>query len=106
MGALFVYIVCRDRDEARRIGRTLVEERLAACVNIPGEIESLYWWEGSLTEDLECALIAKTMEDAFPTLEARVRSLHSYTCPCIAALPISQASPAYLAWLRQETQPS
>ena len=97
------YLVCKDREEARRIGRALVEERLAACVNIAGDVESMYWWEGQVQDDREVVLLAKTTRTRFPSLEARARALHSYEVPCIVALPIVGGSDAYLAWLRRET---
>lgn len=99
----FVYMTASSRDEAKRIGRALVEERLAACANVIDGMDSVYWWQGKLTEDREAVLIAKTRADLVPALSARVRALHSYTVPCVVALPILDGNPAYLAWLKDET---
>lgn len=98
-----VYMTAASRDEAKKIGRTLVEERLAACANVIDGMESVYWWQGKLTEDKETVLIAKTRADLVPALTERVRSLHSYTVPCVVALPLVGGNPAYLAWLEAET---
>ena len=102
----FVYMTAASRDEAKRIGRALVEERLAACANVIDGMESMYWWQGKLTEDREAVLIAKTRADLVPSLTERVRALHSYSVPCVVALPILDGNPAYMDWLRGETASS
>lgn len=94
-----VYITAGNREEAVCIGRVLVEERLAACVNILGEIESLYRWEGAVQQDKEFAFIAKTMEDKVEALAQRVAELHSYETPCIVALLVDGGSRAFLGWI-------
>ncbi len=99
-----VYMTAGSRDEARTIGRALVEERLAACANVIDDMDSIYWWQGQLTESREAVLIAKTRADLLPALTARVRALHSYTVPCVVALPLLGGNPAYLAWLGDETE--
>lgn len=99
-----VYMTASSRDEAKRIGRALVEERLAACANVIDGMESVYWWQGKLTEDREAVLIAKTRADLVPALTERVLALHSYTVPCVVALPLVDGNPAYLAWLGAETE--
>src|SRR4051794_19690597 len=95
---LFAYITCADLDEARRIGRALVEERLAACVNIRAH-ETIYRWRGAIEAGPEAGLLAKTTREAYPALEARVRALHSYTLPCIVAWAPQAGLPDYLAWI-------
>ena len=100
--ALAVYITCADLEEARRIGRALVEERLAACVNIQAH-ETIYRWEGKTEQGPEAGLLAKTTTESYPALEARVRVLHSCTLPCIVAWPFAAGLPAYLDWLAAET---
>ena len=102
----FVYITTQNAEEARRIGRALVEERLAACVNILDGMNSIYWWEGEIQDDRETVLIAKTREALLPALIERVKALHSYSCPCVVALPILAGNPEYLAWLREEVRPA
>lgn len=98
-----IYITTSNAEEAERIGRALVESRLAACANILPTVRSLYWWEGSVQEDVETVLIAKTRESHVAALTEMVRGLHSYSCPCVVALPITGGNPAYLDWLAQET---
>lgn len=98
-----VYMTAKDEEQARLIGRSLVEGRLAACVNILGRIESIFWWEGKVQADGEVALIAKTREELVDRLIARVKEVHSYQCPCIIAIPIVAGSTDYLNWLAQET---
>jgi len=101
-----LYITAGSRDEAKKIGRALVDERLAACANVIDGMESVYWWEGKLTEDKEAVLIVKTRAELVEKLTARVKALHSYTVPCVVALPILDGNPAYLEWLGAETAPS
>lgn len=103
MDLVFVYMTAASREEAMRIGRALVEERLAACVNVLGGMTSVYRWEGVVETAEEVAFIAKTRRDLFEPLAARVRELHSYTVPCIVALPVERGNAAYLDWLRAET---
>jgi len=100
-----IYITTKDKQEARKIGKVLVEERLAACVNIIDGMNSMYWWEGKVQDDNEAVLIAKTRESLVQELIKKVKSLHSYSCPCIVSLPISDGNKEYLDWLEKETQP-
>jgi len=104
MDVIFVYITMGSLDEARRIGHTLVEERLAACVNLIGSMASIYRWQDAVEEALEVVMIAKTRADLFDCLETRVKELHSYECPCIVALPVSAGHAPYLEWIRAGTQ--
>ncbi|MDR2727389.1 MAG: divalent-cation tolerance protein CutA [Deltaproteobacteria bacterium] len=101
---LMVYITAADEDEAGRIARALVEERLAACVNILGRIESVYHWEGAVQASAEIALLAKTTEACFDALAARVRELHSYELPCVVAVPLARGEAAFLAWIGENVQ--
>ena len=98
-----LYITAAKIEEARRIGQTLVEARLAACANIIPTIESIYHWQGAVVQDREVLLVVKTRADLVDAVIARVKELHSYTCPCVVALPILDGNPAYLEWLGQET---
>jgi periplasmic divalent cation tolerance protein len=93
------YITARDAAEAETIGRALVEERLAACVNILPGMRSLYRWDGAIERGEEAVLIAKTRRSRFPELAARVAQLHSYTTPCVLELAVGRGAPGYLAWL-------
>lgn len=103
MEFVFAYITAGSRDEARRIGRALVEERLAACANILDDMTSIYRWQGAVEEASEAVLIAKTRAELFDRLAARVRELHSYDVPCVVELKVGRGNPAYLDWLRDGT---
>ena len=103
MDASFVYMTCGDLKEARRIARTLVDERLAACANIIDNMRSVYWWQGAVQEDSEVVLISKTRRELVERLTGRVRELHSYAVPCVVELPIARGNPDYLRWLVDET---
>jgi periplasmic divalent cation tolerance protein len=104
-GAVLAYITCASEAEAERIGRALVGERLAACINILPGMRSLYWWQGELTASTEAVLIAKTTAQCLPGLTARVLELHSYSCPCVVMVPLIGGNPGYLAWLAGEVRP-
>jgi periplasmic divalent cation tolerance protein len=97
---LLVLVTAPNEDEARRIANALVEERLAACVNIVGAIESVYRWEGQVTTDRETLLIIKTTDDRYEELERRVKELHSYSTPEVIAFKIERGSSEYLSWLQ------
>ena len=94
----------RSVEEARTIGRALVEQRLVACVNIIERIGSLYWWEGKINEDSEAMLFAKTKTALVKDVITAVKSLHSYSCPCIVAVPIMDGNEDFLSWVRRETR--
>lgn len=93
------YLTASSKEEARNIGRTLVEKRLAACVNILDAMESMYWWEGKIETGEEVVLIAKTEARLVESLIATVKAIHSYSVPCVLSLPIETGNPDYLAWL-------
>lgn len=99
---VMVYVTTSGQDEAARIGRVLVEERLAACVNILPPIRSFYNWDGELQDDSEVAFIAKTTQRLVDDLVKRVRELHCYTVPAIVALPIIAGNKDYLDWVESE----
>jgi periplasmic divalent cation tolerance protein len=104
MQVYFVYMTARDEAEALVIGRTLVEERLAACINILPAMTSVYWWEGELEQSSEAVLIAKTQQGLVPELIERVKRLHSYACPSIVAWPAHAGHQPYLDWIEKETR--
>lgn len=103
-----IYITTRDRDEARHIGRTLVNERLAACVNIIDGMESIYEWNGEIQTEQEAILIAKTPYYNVDTLTHRVRQLHSYDCPAILSITLTEqeGNEEYLLWLLRQSRNS
>ena len=100
------YITAGSREEALRIARALVEERLAACANLIQGVTSIYRWEGAIQQDAEVALLAKTRSDLVPRLTERVVEMHSYDCPCVVALPIEGGNQAFLDWIAAETVPA
>ncbi len=104
MSQRFVYITASSAEEAGKIGKALVEARLAACANVIGAIQSYYWWEGAVQQDTEAALILKTRADLVEALTAKVKELHSYDCPCVVALPIEGGNAEFLAWIDAETK--
>jgi periplasmic divalent cation tolerance protein len=98
-----VYITASGVEEAKEIGQKLVEERLAACVNVIPKIHSFYWWEEKLCEDAEAVILAKTKERLVNQVIKRVKELHSYTLPAILAWPIAQGLNEFLNWVEEET---
>ena len=106
MNCYLIYITAKDKAEARRIGRHLVQTRLAACANIFDQMNSMYIWKDEFQDDQEAVLIVKTTEARLPDLIAAVRSLHSYEVPCIVALPILGGHPPFLDWIATQVAPS
>ena len=98
-----LYVTCGGREEALKIGRALVEERLAACVNVLSPHTAVYRWEGKVQEDAETGLLLKTRRELIDRATARIKALHSYTVPCVVALPIVGGNPDFLAWIAAET---
>ena len=99
-----VYMTAATKEEARRIGKELVESRLAACVNIIDNMNSIYMWEGKLQDDNEVIFIAKTRENLVSELTEKVKSMHSYSCPCIVCLPVSDGYHPFLNWVATEVK--
>ncbi len=91
-------------ERGRAIGRTLVEERLAACVSALPPMTSIYRWQGAVTEDAEQQLIIKTRRDQLPALEHRLRELHPYDVPELLVIEVGGGSQAYLAWLAENVR--
>jgi periplasmic divalent cation tolerance protein len=104
VSACVCYVTAGSPEEARSLGRTLVAERLAACANILDGMTSLYWWQGKLEQAEETVVILKTRNELVPALTERVKQLHSYECPCVVALPISDGNSDYLGWIESETR--
>jgi periplasmic divalent cation tolerance protein len=99
MDHCIVLVTVGSETEAQTIARTLVEERLAACVNIIPGLTSIYRWEGQVCEDRELLLLIKTQAGKVAALRDRIGHLHSYAVPEVIALPITDGSARYLAWL-------
>ena len=98
-----IYITTGDEDEAGRIGRALVEEKLAACVNIL-PIKSIYRWEENIEEEGEVVMFVKTRAELADEVIKRVKELHSYEVPCIVSFPIEKGNPDYLKWIGESTK--
>jgi periplasmic divalent cation tolerance protein len=105
MDAIVVLMTAGSREEAARLAEMIVGARLAACVQIMPEMESIYHWQGQIRRDPEFLLLAKTTQAKFEELEREVRSLHSYETPEIIALPVTTASAPYLSWLTGTVEP-
>jgi periplasmic divalent cation tolerance protein len=91
-----------DADTAARIARALVDERLAACVNLVPGVRSIYRWQGALEDAAEVLLVIKTRAERLEALSARLRTLHPYELPELVALPAVGGLDAYLAWVAEE----
>lgn len=98
--AVVVLVACPDEPTATSIARALVEERLAACVNVTGEVRSVYRWQGSVEEARERLLVVKARADRLEALAARIVALHPYDVPELLALPLARGLAPYLDWLR------
>ncbi|MFX0114139.1 MAG: divalent-cation tolerance protein CutA [Candidatus Hodarchaeota archaeon] len=103
MECIVVFVTC-PADSSKEIATKIVEERLAACVNVVEGVESFYWWQTNLETDTEAFLIMKTKLELFKSLEELLRSIHPYENPEIIALPIIQGSSKYLEWIKAETR--
>ena len=102
----FLYVTAPNPETAARIARALIEEKLAACVNIHGEMRSLYEWEGKVEMGIETPMIVKTTAARAPAARDRILALHPYGEPCVAALPVSRegSSEAFLNWVAAGTK--
>ena len=99
----WLYMTAGSVEEAKIIGKILVGQNLAACVNLLENMTSIYKWEEKLEESQEVIMIAKTRKTLMPKLIETVNSLHSYDCPCILELPIQGGDPDFLSWIRSQT---
>ena len=104
--AIVVFVTASDVGEARRIADQLVESRLAACVQVLPEIESIYRWQGEVQREKEVLILAKTTAEQFNELEKSVRAIHSYDTPEIVAVRMSDVSEPYRAWLTESVRSS
>ena len=104
MTAVSVYCVFANAEEADRIGRTVVEEGLAACINILGSCRSIYRWQGAIETADEAPAILKTTAEASDALIARIAALHSYEVPCVAVWPIERLPLSHSEWIEQNSR--
>lgn len=106
MQARIVFCTCPNAEIAERIARTLIEERLAACVNAIGGIVSTYRWKDAIEVDDEVLLLIKTTSDRLDAMQARLIELHPYEVPELLAIEPTAGLAPYLAWLERETRPA
>ena len=102
-GCVMVLTTIGAAADWRTLASSLVNERLAACVNVLPEMDSVYRWQGQLEVDRERQVVIKTTAERLPALEAKVRELHAYELPEFVVLPISGGGAAYLQWIREST---
>ena len=98
-----VYVTAADVEEAKEIGRAMVDARLAACANVFPDMVPIFRWEGEIGEDAESVVILKTTRSRADDLIAAVEAMHSYDCPCAVVLPLAGGSQAFLDWISSET---
>ncbi len=98
-----IYITAGDMEEARNIGRKLIEERLAACVNI-FPITSIFRWKDNIDESHEFGILVKTKTDKIKEIEKRVKQLHSYEVPCVISFKLGEGSADYLKWIEESVE--
>ncbi len=101
-----LYTTAGSTEEARRIGRRLVESGLAACVNIFPGMHSLYLWEGEMQDDAEVAMICKTTAEQAGRAAEAIRAAHSYDCPCVLSFPVVDGNPEFLEWIAGQVGPA
>jgi periplasmic divalent cation tolerance protein len=102
--AVLVYTTYPSMDEAERAGRTLVERRLCACVNILPGMVSHYWWQGTIERGEEVVMIIKTRASLAERVRAGVKEMHSYATPAVLVIPIETVDPDYQDWIIGETE--
>ncbi len=100
---MIVFVTAASEKEAASIGRSLVEEGLAACANIVPLIRSIYRWKGKILDEGEALIIIKSREDLFERIRSRIKELHSYEVPEITAIKIDKGDSAYMQWLESVT---
>jgi periplasmic divalent cation tolerance protein len=99
---IIVFSTCGSKEEAENLARRLLEEHVAACVNVISPVRSFYWWKGAIEEATEWLLAIKTSRALFDRVRATLESAHSYELPEVLALPVVEGSPNYLAWMEGE----
>ena len=103
LSCLLVLITAGSEEEAMKIGRALVDRQLAACANVVSGVQSIFHWEGKVTEEKEVLLLVKSRHELFDEIEKAVKALHSYEVPEIIGIEIGKGSKTYLDWIRTST---
>ena len=99
-----VYVTTSSEDEAKKIGKALVEEKLVACANIIPKISSFYYWQNKFEEDSESILLLKTKNSLVEKVIKRTKELHSYDVPAILEVPIKSGNEDYLKWIEDNVK--
>ncbi|NPA06226.1 MAG: divalent-cation tolerance protein CutA [Chloroflexi bacterium] len=102
--AIQVVTTVERREDAERLVQAIINQRLAACAQILGPMQSTYWWQGKVETATEYLIIFKSRTEIYPALEAAIKAAHPYQVPEILAVPVVAGNPDYLAWLRAETR--
>lgn len=97
------YVTFVSVEEAERVARAVVRERLAACANLTQGIKSIFEWKGELLEEQECIAVFKCTHAGLDALHARIVELHSYECPCVVSWALSAGNPLFLKWVEENT---
>lgn len=98
-----IYATASSEEEALNIGRTLVDQRLVACVNITPAVRSIYRWEGAIEDEKEAVLVMKTVDAKVASVTEKIKSMHSYDCPCVVVMDIVDGNEDFLKWVGDET---
>ncbi len=101
---LVIMCTCKDTTEAKHIAKTLLDKKLAACVNLQANTLSLYNWQGEMAEESEVLMIIKTRAALFDNISQLITHMHSYQAPEILALPVADGNKTYLDWISQVTR--
>ncbi|MEN2985512.1 MAG: divalent-cation tolerance protein CutA [Thermodesulfovibrionaceae bacterium] len=104
MDYMVVFVTVANEEEAAKIAKAIVEEKLAGCVNIVRNVRSIYLWQGKIEDESEVLMIIKTKAELFDKLSEKIKSIHSYTVPEIIGLKIKKGSESYLKWLSEVTR--
>ena len=100
-----IVVLCTVPEEkAHELAKKIVEEKVAACVNVIPNLMSYYWWNGEIQKDAEILLMIKTLDDAFEKLKEVIINNHPYEVPEIVALPINKGNESYLSWIKDSVQ--
>jgi len=99
---IVVFSTCSTQEEAAKIARKLIEDRLAACVNVTPGVRSFYRWKGTIEESDECLLVIKSSRDLFDRLRLELEKAHTYEVPEVVAVPVVDGAPNYLHWIDGE----
>ena len=101
---IIVYVTTPNKKIALQIGKTCVQDKLVACINIIDKVISVYEWQGKLCEEKECILIMKSIQKKSLEIIKKVKELHTYSCPCIVTLPILDGNKNFLDWISQNCE--